>query len=175
MPVAKDKTFHITGLPRGAPVIAVVGDAAGGQRRVLAGVSATKLAWPIGEAIEVIARGAVDRDATAWVFRGKQAPAKRADAEALAARAPEVAWASLGPIGADNTDVGRAFYAAGDRHAVLSGNVDGEVSVCLARAAATDSVVTCKVMTIKQTMLTDPGDGPQPVAVTPLLFAQNPP
>jgi predicted Ser/Thr protein kinase len=175
VPVTRDKAFHMTGLPRGTPVIAVIGDATSGRRRVVAGVGATKLAWPIGEAIEVIARGAVDDDATVWVFRGKQAPAKRIDAEVLAGRVSEVAWAGLGPIGADNTDAGRAFYEAGDHHAVISGNLDGDVSVCLARNAASASAVICKVITIKQTRITDPDDGPGPVAVTPVLFAQNPP
>jgi hypothetical protein len=106
----------------------------------------------------------------AWVFRGKQAPKRRADAEALAARAAEVASANLAPIGADNTDAGRAVYAAGDRHAVISGNLDGDVSVCLARDAAPDAAVACKVVAIKQTMPGEPGEGPHGVGVTTVIL-----
>ena len=173
VPVGRDKRFHLTGMPRGGAAIGTTGAAATGTRRVASGADATKLAWPIGEAIEVIARGPLEPDAaTAWVFRGKQIPKRRADAEALAARAAEVAWAGIAPIGADNTDLGRSVYAAGDRHAVISGNLDGDVSVCLARGSAPDAAVACKVVAIKQTVLTDPGEGPHGVGITTVILEE---
>ncbi len=172
-PVHADRTFQLTGLPRGARQLGAVGAVGQGQRRVLVGPGTTKVAWPIGQAIEVIARGAVEPAATTWVFRGKQAPRTRAEAEARAARTSEVAWAELRPIGADNTDAGRKVYAAGDQHAVISGNLDGVVSVCLARSAATTSAVECLEVTVAQDLLGDPGDGPHPVGVTPVILAKD--
>ena len=173
VPVAKDKRFHLMGMPRGAAAIGTTGEAAHGTRRVASGPDPTKLTWPIGEAIEVIARGPLEPGAaTAWVFRGKQAPKHRAEAEALAAKVAEVASAPLAPIGADNTDAGRAVYAAGDHHAVISGNLDGDVSVCLARGAAPDAAVACKVVPIKQSVPADPGEGPHGVGVTTVILEE---
>ncbi|MBL0212832.1 MAG: serine/threonine protein kinase [Myxococcales bacterium] len=175
VPITKDRSFHLAGMPPGAPRIGASGDAAQGQRRVVAGPGAKALTWPIGQAIEVIVRsggggGDGDEDAMVWLYRGKHSPARRADAEALAERAGEVAWASLGPVGADNTDAGRAVYEPGDRHAVISGNLDGEVSACVARGAAPDALVRCQVVTITQTIAIDPEDGPRGVGVSTVIF-----
>ena len=174
VPARGDRSFQLVGLPRGTPQIATTGTAAQGQRRVVAGPGATKVVWPLGQAIEVILRGDIEPGATAWVFSEQPTPKTRAEAEALAARSAEVAWATLTPIGADNTDAGRAVYAPGDRHAVISGNSDGEVSVCVARRAAIGSAVVCQRMVIGQTYdPIEPGEAPRGVAVTPVIFADG--
>ncbi len=174
VPVQRDRTFHLAGLVRGPAQISAVGDATQGSRRVVAGPGAKALVWPIGEAIEVIARGPVLPGATVWMFRGKRSPGRRTEAEALAGHAPDVAWAELTSIGADNTDVGRTLYEPGDQHAVISGNLDGEVSICLARSAEPEGEVSCQVVTIKQTIATDPGEGPHGVGVTPVILTERP-
>ncbi|CAN5904265.1 hypothetical protein BH11MYX3_BH11MYX3_19780 [soil metagenome] len=174
VPARGDRSFQLVGLPHGTPQIATVGTAAQGQRRVIAGPGANKVVWPLGQAIEVIVRGDVERDATTWVFSEQTTPRTRAEAEALAARSAEVAWATLTPIGADNTDAGRAIYAPGDRHAVISGSSDGEVSVCVARQAANASPVVCQQLVIGQTYdPIEPGEAPRGVAVTPVIFADG--
>ncbi len=173
VPVAKDRAFHLAGLPPGVPLVGTIGDAGQGRRRNVVGPGAKAVIWPLGEAIEVIGRGPVEPGATAWVFRGTVTPARRADAEGLAEHVADVGWATLVPIGADNTDAGRAVYAADDRHAVITGNLDGNVSVCLARGAAPEAAVACKVVAIKQTALGDPGDGPHVVGVTTVILADE--
>lgn len=176
-PVRPDGTFRLDRLPAGTRTLGVIGPAGTGTRRVAAPATSgdVRVVWPLGEAIEVIVRGPHDPGATAWVLRGAVAPRTRAELEAQAARAGDVAWSSLGPIGADNTDAGRARYQRHDRHAVITGNPDGEVAVCLARAPGDDATVVCQQVTITQTVARDPEDGPRPMGVTPVVFDEKAP
>ncbi|MBA3464788.1 MAG: protein kinase [Deltaproteobacteria bacterium] len=174
VPARRDRSFQLSGLPRTAPQVAIIGTEWQGQRRVIGGVNATKLTWPVGQALEVILRGPVEPDAMVWIFRAVQVPKTRAEVEALAARATEVAWGALTPIGSDNTDAGRAVYQPGDRHVVISGNVDGAVSVCVARSAAPPSPVECRIVRVAQGVdVREPDDEPWPVAVTPVVFTDG--
>ena len=132
-PIGKDGNIRIDGLPAGSFALGLRGPAGDGERRVVDRPG--KLRWPQGSAIEVILRS--DRDlrdeaARAWIFRGKVAPKTRREIEALAASAADVAHAPLVPVGAAATDAGREVYAAGDRHAVITGNAAGDVTVCIA-------------------------------------------
>ena len=176
VPVRKDRSFQLAGMPRGAPVVVTTGAAAQGTRRVLARPGATSLTWPLGQAVEVIARGgsAGDRaEATAWVFRAPVSPKTRAEVDSLVERSSDVAWAPLTPIGSDNTDAGRAVYAAGDRHAIISGNPTGQLTVCIARAPEPTARVECRDVPVVQDVVDDPQSGPHGVGVTPVIFADG--
>ena len=112
--------------------------------------SPSKLRWPQGQAIEVIVRGTtLGETATAWLLRGAVAPTTRAEVEALARRAADVATTRLGPIGFDATDDGRELYEAGDRHAVITGTADGEVTACVAADDRPTAPVACKRLEVK--------------------------
>ncbi|MBL9013805.1 MAG: serine/threonine protein kinase [Myxococcales bacterium] len=187
VPARKDRSFALGGLPRGAPVIATFGEAAQGQRRVIAGPGATKVTWPLGQAIEVIQRGG--GTGTAWVFAGAidvlrpggrgsgEAPTvrmmTRAELEQVARTYSDVAWAELRPVGGDdNTDAGRKVYAPGDRHAVISGHHDS-VTVCVTRGEDASAPVSCQLDVVKQEIETVPDEGPRGFGVTPVIFADG--
>ena len=128
------------------------------------------IAWPHGQAIEVIVRAPkFDAGAKAWVLHSKRSEfASRADFEAVVATAFDVATSELGPIGADNTDAGREVYRAGDRHAVITGNVDDDYTVCVSATAT--GPVTCKVLAVKRTVEVSYPDGRFAAGVTPIVF-----
>ena len=84
-----------------------------------------------------------------------------------------MAWAELTPVGADNTDAGRAVYAPNDRHAVISGNLDGFVSLCVARGTDPTGPVECQEVNVKQEFKVEPDEGPYGVDVTPVIFADG--
>jgi len=163
-PIEKDLTFHLASVPRATYVTGTLGPAGDGTRRVTNGPSAAGVTWPVGRSVEIVARPAPNTtlgdDGTAWVFRRRAfVPATRADAEAMATTASEVATASLEPIGSDATDPGREVYESGDRHAVITGNEAGEVTVCVAGDATPTARVTCEVVTVGGGKIMDYSDG----------------
>jgi hypothetical protein len=107
------------------------------------------------------------------VFRAPVSPKTRAQAEAMVERSSDVAWAPLTPIGSDNTDAGRAVYAPGDRHAVISGNPYGQVTVCIARGPEPASAVECRDLPVVQEVPDVPQAAPHGVGVTPVIFADG--
>ena len=74
-------------------------------------------------------------------------------------------------MGSDNTDTGRDVYRSGDRHAVLTGNSDGVITVC---AAPTDedghASVACKTLTIKGEAIVEYPDGRRVFEVEPVVI-----
>jgi hypothetical protein len=135
------------------------------------GATPAKLAWPYGQAIDVVVSGKDLGRVRAWVLRGTLPPLKMAEIEKIAASAPDVAEAVLEPIGGNNTDAGREVYSAGSLHAVITGNADGPVTVCVtAIRPATGPLYVCEPLTLRHTLELDYGDGRFASAMTPLLF-----
>ena len=161
--IAKDGVYHLDGLPRGTHTLGVLGPAGHGTRRTTG-----RPAWPAGPAIEVIVR-AQERDdsAMAWIFRGKVAPTTREDAEALAAKATDVAMTSFHPIGSDATEAGREIYEAGDQHAIVIGNAPGDVTVCVGLVALPRGPVSCSPLSVEDEP--NPNDA-ESARVRPVLF-----
>ena len=160
VPIAADHTYSLGGVPRGIVMMGTEGPAGEGWRIVRGGTNPTELPWPVGRAIEVIVRGRIDgHAATVWVFRdpsfgaaaamgtppkGRTLPATRAEAEALAKRASDIATSTLEPIGMDATDTGLELYERGDHHAVVPGSPGGGATLaCVAPAAESTTPVTC--------------------------------
>jgi serine/threonine protein kinase len=173
VPIDRDGTFDLRGIPLGTPTFGTTGDVGDGTRRVLAR-SANDLTWPFGQAIDVIVRGAGAPDAapSVWVIAGKKvlADPHRGALEQLARSASDVATASAHPIGASNTDAGRELYQPGDRHAVITGNATGEVTVCASSRRGADAPVVCKSLTLTPTVSIDYPDGRFAAGVTPILL-----
>jgi serine/threonine protein kinase len=168
-PIAKDGAYKLDGLPRGARTLGVVGPAGNGMRMTLS--ESPRLAWPVGQAIEVIVR-APERDHTAmtWIFRGKVAPKTREEAHALVAKSADVATASLHPVGADATDAGREVYAHGDHHAIIINNADGDVTACVALVELPQGPVYCQTITVASDPSVNYDDGTINPGVSPVLF-----
>jgi hypothetical protein len=129
-PLVRDGTFQLGGLPRGgSPQIGAIGYPGNVVTHRILGTS-SKIAWPDGKTIDVIVRSPDASIGVVYVFRGKVSAKTRQEVELLSIRAADVAAAVIVPIGANNTEAGRPEYRVGDRHAVLPGVPDGEVSVC---------------------------------------------
>jgi predicted Ser/Thr protein kinase len=138
----EDLAFRLRRIPAGAPLFGTIGAAGMATRRITA-ANASKLSWPGGPVVDVIARAPAFEDtATVWMFRERPRVRLRADAEALAATSTDVFVAPLRRIGSQTTDAGRALYSASDRHAVIAGSFDVG-SVCVATSASPASPVTC--------------------------------
>jgi hypothetical protein len=168
VPVDRDASFDLRGLPPGERTFGLSGPAGTGQRTTTNGPKVLDVEWPAGQAIEVIVHGkALDPTATAWVLRHRKAPiATRAELDASVATSFDVASSALTPIGADNTDAGREVYRAGDRHAVIIGNYDDDYMVCVTTAAQ----LTCKPITVNHTVEVPYSDGRYAAGVTPIVF-----
>ncbi len=169
-PVDGEGAFDLRGLPAGARVYGVEGPAGNATRTIVAGVAPKGLTWSYGPGIEAIVRAKqIDDDARVWIVRGAHTPATRADLEALAVKAADVATATLGRIGADNTDVGRELYRAGDRHAVITGNYsDNPYTACV--TPTRDAPVACKTISVEAGRTLELSDGRYAATVTPILF-----
>ncbi|MBA3503983.1 MAG: serine/threonine protein kinase [Deltaproteobacteria bacterium] len=164
--IAKDGSYRLDGLPRGAYVLGVRGPAGHGMRQTT-GV-AGRLAWPTGAAIEVILRApALDETALAWIFRGKVSPKTRAELDALAAKASDVATTALHAIGSDATEAGREIYEPGDQHAIVIGNAPGDVTVCISITELPHVPVYCSPLTVEDEP--NPNDA-ESARVLPVLF-----
>ena len=165
VPVERDGSFDLRGLPAGERTFGLVGDAGTGERTTIG--AAGELAWPYGQAIEIVVRAKQFTDgARAWLFRGKLAATTRAEVDGAAARAADVATSELGPIGSDNTDSGRDVYHGGDRHAVITGNYDEDYTACATAGAS----VECKPIQVKHTVTVEYNDGRYAAGVTPIVF-----
>ncbi len=147
-PIARDRTFRIARVPRGAAIAGTTGTGVGREPKlVVAGPArdAMTMTWPAGVTIEVIVRTVADE---VVVLRGRRAPAslgelaRREDADA------DVATDPIEPIGlATATREGQPSYARDDRHAVVRDNAPGgEVTIC----AAATSALTCAVTRLPQ-------------------------
>jgi serine/threonine protein kinase len=172
VPLERDGTFDLRGIPPGTPRFGTSGDAGDGERRVFA-PTAKAFIWPYGQTLDVIVRSATPDDAArVWVYAGPQhlADLKRVYAESLTQFAPDVATAGVHPIGSSNTDAGREVYKAGDRHAVITGTTTGEVTVCAAARRGPDAPVVCKSLTLTPTVSIDYPDGRFASGVTPIVL-----
>jgi hypothetical protein len=172
VPIERDGTFDLRGIPRGTPTFGTRGDTGDGTRRVLVPNAGT-LVWPSGQTLDVVVRSPrVDDSARVWVFTGPRqlADMKRAHAESLAVVAQDVATAAVHRVGATNTDAGREHYRHGDRHAVITGTASGEVTVCAAARGENDAPVACKSVTLTPTVSIDYPDGRFAAGVTPIVL-----
>jgi tRNA A-37 threonylcarbamoyl transferase component Bud32/tetratricopeptide (TPR) repeat protein len=169
-PIDKDGTFDLRGLPPGRRVYGTQGEAGTGERTILAGANSKAISWSYGQAIEIIVRAKqLDAGAQAWVVRGDHDVKTREDLARLVESASDVATSGLLPVGADNTDAGRDLYRAGDRHAVITGNSDGQTyTICASATAA--GPLACKRLTVELTVAVEYPDGRFAGGVTPILF-----
>jgi len=145
VPVERDGTADLRGMPTGgAPYFGLRGKAGHATREVFV-PRAEELAWPSGQALDVIVRGVA------------------ADVVNVNVSLDHQATASLRPVGASNTDAGREEYRPGDRHPVIPGNRTGKVQVCI-------HVRTCKLVDVKPTVEVDYPDGRYAAGVTPIVL-----
>ena len=165
VPVDRDGSFDLRGLPPGARTFGLAGAAGTGERTTIG--PAAELAWPHGQAIEIVVRAKqFGAGARAWLFRGKLTATTRAELDAAAAKASDVATSALRPIGSDNTDAGRDVYRTGDRHAVITGNDDDDYTAC----ASADAAIACRPIQVKHTVVVEYPDGRSAAGVTPIVF-----
>ncbi len=138
-----DGNFSIVGIPRGAnAILGAVGSHWPRQtgRRIEVGPASDRavIHWPVGASFDVIIKIAAAR---VWVLRGNVQPRTRAELEALAARASDVAEIPITAIGWGNsTPVGIGMYHTGDHHAVIGDVGPGELTICI---LTSDSNVEC--------------------------------
>jgi len=143
VPVERDGTFDLRGMPAGGtPSFGTSGDAGHGERTVRAS-SATALTWPFGQAVEVIVRGLVG---PVTIMSG----------------ANDVATAEPIPVGASNTDAGREYYQPGDFHAVITGVATGPMKVCAGEK--------CRQLAVEPSVMIEYPDGRFGAGVTPTLL-----
>jgi len=169
-PIDRDGAFDLRGLPPGARSYGTTGAAGTGERTVMAGADPKAMRWSFGSGIDVIVRAKEFGDgAQAWVLLGDHAVKTRDELDAVVKNLTDVATSRLGPVGADNTDAGRDIYRAGDRHAVVTGNYEGQFyTVC---ATASDAgPFACKRLSVEKSVSIDYQDGRHGAGVTPILF-----
>jgi hypothetical protein len=171
VPIDRDGTFDLRGLPAGSPRFGATGSVGDGTRRVFA-ASPREVAWPAGQNVDVIVRGKdIGEDATVWVVAGKATlGATRGQVEASLSGATNIAIAGVQPVGASNTDTGRELYQPGDWHGVVTDNASGETTVCAAKSREADAPVACKVVTLSPTVTIDYPDGRFAAGVTPIVL-----
>ncbi|HEY5924391.1 MAG TPA: hypothetical protein VIV11_22090, partial [Kofleriaceae bacterium] len=169
-PIDKDGAFDLRGLPPGARIFGTEGTAGTGERTIVAGADAKAISWSFGSGIEVIVRAKQFGDgAAAWVLRGEHAVKTQEELESLVVKTADVASSNLQPIGASNTDAGRDVYRSGDRHAVITGNYDGDVyTVCA--TPMTGGSLACKPVTVDKTIGIELSANRYGAGVTPILF-----
>jgi tetratricopeptide (TPR) repeat protein len=144
VPVERDGTFDLRGMPGPADEYGLYGEAGEGIRTVRS-KSASTLVWPSGQTLDVIVRGdhpGAISASTSW---------------------RDEATASPHPVGASNTDAGREEYRPGDQHAVITGNATGPVEVCAGS-------LLCKTIDVRPTVEVDYPDGRYAAGVTPIVL-----
>ncbi|HTR49659.1 MAG TPA: hypothetical protein VMJ10_03065, partial [Kofleriaceae bacterium] len=146
MPVGSDRSYSLVNLPPGASPPGLIATAGDGERTISPG-QGQQLRWPSGVRIDVIVRvyGGNYEPATVLIVRGHVVAKTPRELEAASAHASDIAIAKVHPVGADASTAGRDYYQHGDRHAIIDGNADGEVTAC----ALTSARVACKSMTAR--------------------------